>query len=327
VLVLAGFGAARARASLHGGPVARLASSVLFGVADNSAAMFRDPRFRWLGPHVARLVVPWNVSRRPRELAWDAAWLTAARAAGIRALVAFGPDPRHPGHLPSAREYAAAVGSFMTLFGWVRDYTPWNEENHPLQPTARDPRRAAEYFNALSSRCPQCSITAADVLDISNMAPWLRAFLRYARKPRLWGLHNYIDLWQGRHERTSLLLRTVPGQIWLTEVGGVVWRWERPYGARPATFVVRGERQAAVVASRLASLASVSSRITRIYYYQWRVPRTLAWARAHGTISWDSGLLRADCSARPAFYVLARMLGRARTGTPRARRDRAGNCV
>jgi hypothetical protein len=308
------------------GPVARLASHVAFGVSDNSPAIFRDPRFRWLGPRIARLVVAWDVVQRTRELGWDAAWLRAARAAGARPLVVFTADPRH-WRLPSVREYAAATGSFMSLFGWVRDYTAWNEENHPREPTARNPRRAAEYFNVLSARCPGCSVTAADVLDISNMASWLRGFLRYAHRPRLWGLHNYIDLWQGRYDRTSLLLRIVQGQVWFTETGGVVWRWERPYGSRRATFVVHPEQQAALVAARLARLAAISPRIARIYYYQWRVPRTLRWARSHGRISWDSGLMRPDCSARPAFAVIARMLGHDPARVPRARRDRAGDCV
>jgi hypothetical protein len=306
---------------------ARIASSVTVGISDNSASMFADPRLRWLGVHVARLVLPWDVVHRRSELGWDSAWLSAARAHGVRPLVAFNADPSHPHLLPSTAQYGAAIRAFMAMFPWVHDFSPWNEENHPLQPTSTNPRRAAEYFNLLSARCPACSVTAADVLDTSNMAPWLHGFLRYAHHPRLWGLHNYVDLWRGTDENTALLLRTVPGQVWFTEIGAVVWRWERPYGRHSASYIVRPESEAATVASRLAGLAAVSPRITRVYYYQWRVPHTLQWARVHHQLSWDSGLIRPDCSARPAFSVLAGMLGRDPARVPHVRLNRAGNCV
>jgi hypothetical protein len=304
-------------------PLRRLA----IGISDNSAAVFRDPRFRWLGVRVARIVVPWDLVRRPRELGWDGAWLQAARASGIRPLVVFNGDPGHPRSLPTLAAYASATEGFMRLFPWVLDYTPWNEENHPQQPTGSNPRRAADYFNELSRHCRACSITAADVLDIPNMASWVRSFLRFAHGPRLWGLHSYVDVGLASHERTSQLLHMVRGEVWFTEAGGVVWRWERPYGSRRSLFVVHPESHAAILARRLLALASISRRITRVYYYQWRVPHTLGWARAHGRLSWDSGLLRPDCSTRPAFFVIARAVGRNAARIPRARRDRSGDCV
>jgi hypothetical protein len=306
---------------------AHAAPRLALGISDNSTALFGDPRFRWLGVHVARVVVPWDIVRRPRELAWYSAWLQAARAQGVRPLVVFNADPSHPRRLPSLATYTGATESFMNLFPWVLEYTPWNEENHPLQPTANDPHRAAQYFNALSSYCRSCSITAADVLDIPNMATWVRSFLRFAHRPRLWGLHSYVDVGLGIHQRTSQLLRMVHGQVWFTEAGGVVWRWERPYHSHRATFVVHPETHAAVLARRLLSLAAISPRVTRVYYYQWRVPHTLRWARAHGQLSWDSGLLRPDCSTRPAFFVIAQAVGRSAIHVPRARRDRSGNCI
>jgi hypothetical protein len=303
------------------------ASRLAIGISDNSADLFRDPRFRWLGVRIARIVLPWDIVSRPRELAWETAWLQGARADGVRPLVAFNGDPSHPRFAPSLAAYVAAVVAFKKLFPWVVDYTPWNEENHPLQPTSSDPRRAADYYNVLSGHCHGCSITAADVLDIPNMTTWLRGFLRFAYRPRLWGLHSYVDVGLGDHERTSQLLRMVRGQVWFTEGGGVVWRWERPYQSSRATYIVHPESHAAELARRLLSLAGISRRITRVYYYQWRVPHTLQWARAHGRISWDSGLLRPDCSTRPAFSVIARAVGRNPTRMPRASYSRAGGCV
>jgi hypothetical protein len=216
----------------------------------------------------------------------------------------------------------------MALFPWVHDYSAWNEENHYLEPTSRDPRRAAQYFNLFAKLCATCNVTAADVLDISNMSEWTRKFLRYAHRPRLWGLHNYTDLSAGSHARTSQFLRIVPGTVWFTETGGVVWRYEHPNSGRRGYFIVHSESYAAEVAGHLVALAHVSSRVTRIYYYQWRVPSTLAWARAHhARLSWDSGVLRPDCSIRPAFGVIARAMGKNPSRAPRYKRDHAGNCV
>jgi hypothetical protein len=307
-------------------PRAHASTRVTWGISDNTVAMFGDPRFRWLRPSVARLVVPWDVVNNPTELAWDTAWLEAARADGVRALVVFEKNPRHPRQLPSVSAYGRAVGAFISRFPYVRDYTPWNEENHFMQPTVKAPKRAAEYFNLLSAYCPACSITAADVLDVANMSEWVQKFLRYAHQPRLWGMHNYADLSSGRSTHTAQLLKLVPGQVWFTETGGVVWRYERPKGHR-GYYNLHSESYAAAGARRLTALAATSPRITRIYYYQWRVSRTLAWVRRHGKVSWDSGLLRPDCSVRQAFLVVARAMGRDALRVPRARRNATGNCV
>jgi hypothetical protein len=216
----------------------------------------------------------------------------------------------------------------MKLYPWVRDYSPWNEENHYLEPTSRDPQRAAQYFNLMTLLCRKCNVTAADVLDIPNMAEWTRNFLHFAHHPKIWGLHNYADLSAGSHERTSLFLSIVPGLVWFTETGGVVWRYEHPNSGRGGYFVVHSESFAAEVAGHLLGLAHISSRVTRIYYYQWRVPHSLSWARAtHGRLSWDSGLLRPDCGLRPGFGVIARAMGKNPSRAPRYKKDRTGNCI
>jgi hypothetical protein len=307
---------------------AHAASQLLIGISDNHPTTFADPRFRWLGMSVARLVVPWDIVKRRTELGWEGGWLQAARAAGVSPLTVSDKDPSHPRSLPSPAAYYKAVKAFMALFPWVHDYSPWNEENHYLEPTSRDPQRAAQYFNLFAKLCSGCNVTAADVLDIGNMAEWTGRFLHYAHHPRLWGLHNYTDLSAGSHARTSQFLSMVPGTVWFTETGGVVWRYEHPNSGRRGYFIVHSEGYAAEVAGHLVALAHVSSRVTRIYYYQWRVPNTLAWARSHhARLSWDSGLIRPDCSLRPGFSVIARALGRNPSRAPRYKRDRGGNCI
>lgn len=303
-------------ARLHAG------SWPLLGIGEDSPWMFSDPRFRWLGVRLAREVLAWDVVDRPAELAWRNTWLLAAHARGVRPLVVFSYDPAHPRYLPPVSRYAAAVRKFMRLYPWIGDYSTWDEENHYLQPTAKHERRAAEYFNFLSSACRRCSVTAADVLDEANMRHWLREFLRYAHRPRLWGLHNYFDLNGGGHQRTTEFLRLVRGDVWFTETGGLVWRYDR--GSH--RYLVRGEPYATRAATRLLSLVRVSRRITRVYYYQWRVPNPLSWVRRHGRITWDSGLVRPDCGLRPAFAVIARYVGRNPQRHPHAR-HRGERCV
>src|SRR3954453_18214691 len=81
------------------------------------------------------------------------------------------------------------------------------------------------YFDTLASACRGCDIVAADVLDTDDMPQWLRAFSKAAHHtPRIWGLHNYLDANRFRTTGTEAMLRTVKGQIWFTETGGLVHR-------------------------------------------------------------------------------------------------------
>ena len=110
-------------------------------------------------------------------------------------------------------------------YGWVRTIGVWNEANHRSQPTFRYPDQAARFFNIVRKRCHGCHIVAADVIDDANMVRWLTQFRAVARGAHLWGLHNYRDGNPRRGQRyggTKLLLKTVRGQVWHTETGGIV---------------------------------------------------------------------------------------------------------
>jgi hypothetical protein len=319
VLALVGAGIGPGAMAARG----RASSTTQWGISDDGAATFSDPRFHWLHMRNARLIVAWDVMYRRSELASREEWLKAALAAGVKPLVVFTADPKHPRWLPSVAVYSRAIRAFMRHYPWVHDYTPWNEENHYLQPTAHNPKRAAQYYNMVAAHCSSCAITAADVLDEGNMARWIEQFLLYAHHPHIWGLHNYLDLNHGGHNQTSLFLRMVPGEVWFTETGGLVWRYER--GSH--RFLVRGNSYASHAASRLVALAAISKRVTRIYYYQWRVPVTLSQAKRHRGVTWDSGLIDPNCKVRPAFDVVARAMGHNPRYVPRAKRDKTGNCV
>ncbi|HEX4110581.1 MAG TPA: hypothetical protein VHX88_20805, partial [Solirubrobacteraceae bacterium] len=194
------------------------------------------------------------------------------------------------------------------------------EEDAGGEPTAGDPALAARYFNWLQRHCQGCTVLAADLLDGPAMISWLRRFLKVAHKPRLWGLHPYYEGAYGGDGKLEDMLRLVHGRVWFTETGAPVWR----YVLLRRRFDAPGQRSQTQELSRELSLARLSSRITRVYVYQWRNPGTLAQSRARLALhepvrdTWDSGLLRPGCSTRPAFALLARAVGLNPAGAPPA---------
>src|SRR3954451_1806933 len=167
------------------------ARAVEVGIADQHAATFADPVYRSLGLGYARIVVPWDVATTdPASLD---AWLAAARAAGARPLVSFGVDrrqrcPARPCTPPTAEEHAAAIAAFRARWPQVIDLGVWNEPNVATQPTSGDPALVTRYWQAATAVCPACRVVAAEVLDSTDAASYLRGMLRAtAVAPRLWG--------------------------------------------------------------------------------------------------------------------------------------------
>jgi hypothetical protein len=244
-------------------------------------------------------VVPWNAALHADRRDWVRRWLSAARAAGIEPLIAFGRFSGQSMSPPSVSAYRRAFMAFRQAFPQVREYTPWNEANHQSQPTFRRPGRAAAYYEVMRAGCPGCMIVAADVLDNHSAPRWLRAFMRalHGPPPQLWGLHNYIDV--NRHHPvarggTARMLGVVPGQVWLTETGGLVKTAALPYN----------ERRAAQATRYLFTIAGAwSARISRIYLYNWRGVLTARQARREPK-AWDSGMTEPNGKPRPAYYAL-----------------------
>jgi hypothetical protein len=266
----------------------------LLGVGDQMASMFSQQLFTQLRVRLARLVVPWDAMGSPAVTAW----LTAARYAGVDPLIAFGHGvadrcPDSPCRLPAVRAYKAQFRAFRRQFPWVRTITPWNEPNHASQPTAQVPRRAARYYNAVRAACRRCKVVAGDMLDSSNLRRYLASYRRALNEvPAVWGLHNYFDTTYGGSAGLKTMLKTVEGQVWLTETGGIVTRrsGERiglPYDEGRAA---RGVRRAIAMAD------ARPRRVTRVYLYQW-------WG---GYDVFDAGLLRPDGKPRPGYRVLLR---------------------
>ena len=107
----------------------------------------------------------------------------------------------------------------------MKTYSPWNEVNHKSQPTFKSPKRAAQYYNEVrkGARKGGYRVMAADLLDTGNFSRYLSEFKRHVKgSPKLWGLHNYGDVNYRRSTFTRPMLRSVPGEVWLTETGGIV---------------------------------------------------------------------------------------------------------
>jgi hypothetical protein len=295
VILVATTGAASAR---RNGP--------LIGIGDQHPLMFTSKPWKRLDLRAARYIAPWDVLRDGRQLALLDSWVAAARRAHVRMLIGFGHSLRSrklAGRLPTQRQFATEFKALRRRYPSVEGWLAWNEANNPGALTAHRAGRAAQYFDAVASNCRGCKIVAADLLDTSNMIPWLKSFRRHAHaKPRIWGLHNYGDTNGFKEKNTEALLAHTRGQIWFTEAGGVVLR--RVYKGRKVIARYRyGTRHAAQATAQIFRLACLSSRITRVYVYNWQAPR-------HVT-SWDSGLFDGRGRMRPAYSVLRHWIARA----------------
>jgi hypothetical protein len=281
------------------------ASVFRFGLSDYEPSTFSDPRVGELGVHLARDVVPWNVTSNRRDLAQVTAWLNAVKHAyHITPFITF-QHASNNGRAPSPGQFLTAFLRFRKLFPWVEEFAPWDEATHATQPTAHNPWLAASYYNVLASHCPGCEITAPDILDSDgNIEAWIGSFLERAHPaPKIWPFNPYHSV---SVDSPTLIERflavTRRGQVWFSEVGGVVW-WR--FKGR---LIYHGSAYSARVAHNIFELASLSRRITRVYYYHWRSPGSPY--KLPRKITWDAGLIDVYGKARPALAILARELHR-----------------
>lgn len=305
-LALGGLLAAVATAAKSPSPrAAKAGVSYRFGLSDYEPSTFSDPRVGELGVHLARDVVPWNAALNKRDLAQVTAWLDAVKHAyHIIPLITF-QHADNNGPAPSPGQFLSAFKRFRKLFPWVTEFVPWDEATHATQPTAHHPWLAAEYYNALAANCRGCEITAPDILDSDgNVEAWVGSFLERAHPyPKIWPFNPYSSVSTDSPALIESFLAATRGQVWFSEIGGVVW-WRFK-----GKLIDHGEAFAARAAENIFKLASLSPRITRIYYYHWRSPGTPT-AKAARKATWDAGLIKANGAARPALYVVARELHR-----------------
>jgi hypothetical protein len=272
---------------------ASAAFSVGFG--EQRWTMFTDPNWQSLGLKQARLVVGWDALSSTWQRREVDQWMSSAEAAGAQPLIAFtrSRTPWRTRRVPTAREYKREFLKFRDRYPFVTDFLTWNEANHCSQPVCHKPKMVAKYFDVLAANCPGCKIVAADLLDVESMVGWLREFRRAAvHRPRIWGIHNYVDANRFRTTGTRAMLRTVKGEIWFTETGGVVKRSR----SSPIKFPDGAEHAASVTNFVLTKLARISPRVKRVYLYHFQNQGPKA--------TWDSGVLDPHGRPRPAYKVV-----------------------
>jgi hypothetical protein len=273
------------------------ADALTIGIADQKPDMFTDARFLANDLQYARRAVPWDALTSPTQTAALDAWLQGARDAHVNALLSFTHSSNNRRALPTPERLLYEFRRFRARYPWVSDYASWNEANHCGEPTCHRPALVAGYWRKLSGECPECRILAAEVLDMPNMTSWVKAFRRAAKvEPRYWGIHNYLDANRLRTTGTRRLLKSVRGQVWFTETGGIVSRTNR----RKVTFPESAQHAATATRFLFDELIPLSRRITRVYLYHWN--------SNPGAKTWDSALIGPTGKPRPAYRVLQRVL-------------------
>lgn len=277
--------------------VATPALALEVGISDQRTGVLDDRRIGELPIDRARLVVSWDVAiARPTGVD---AWLRRAAQRRLTPHIAFEKQPGCDAACPrpSSDEYAAAFAAFRARWPGVREFTPWNEPNHPDQPTSGSPAAAAAFHDVLRRACPECTVVAGDVLDNSSMKTWFAEYRAALNEPPMaWGIHNYGDVSYGRPSYTEWLLDQVTGPVWVTETGGIV-----RFASGGTVHLPYDEARAAASVDRALDLALAHpDRIPRLYVYQWQA--------APGD-DFDAGLVRTDGSARPSLERLQARLG------------------
>jgi hypothetical protein len=280
------------------------------GLGEQNPAMYDTPAWQSLGLKRARYLVPWDYYKNAGQAAEVAGYMTRARQAGQDLLVSFTArrgcyvngrySSRKACRAPSAKVFRASFRRFDNAYPWVKTYSAWNEVNHKSQPTFKSPRLAVRFYDVIrkDSRRRRFRVMALDLLDTGNMSRYLRGFRARAKgNPRLWGLHNYGDVNRRRSTYTKALLRTVPGEVWLTETGGIV---------KLLPSFPRSETRAAARTRGMFSLVNrydtrrrgMRSKITRLFVY--------SWFGADPSARFDAGLVNPDGSPRKAFATFKR---------------------
>jgi hypothetical protein len=263
---------------------------LIVGIGDQDPGFFSKPLFARLAIKHARLIASYDTVDVSFDRDLADAWLAAAEKAGIEPFVAFGHSRRagRQHHLPSVSEYRRAFRAFRERYPQVRLYAAWNEPNNQSQPTDKNPKRAAQFTNALKEECPDCTVIAGDVLDEPDAPAWLTTYSRFLNaKPVAWGIHDYSATNRFEPRRLTDVMAVVEGDVWLTETGGVA-----KFGR---AFPYDLQRQAKAT-RYVFTLARRHRRITRVYLYNWTgAPRSARF---------DAGLTNPDGSPRPAYEIV-----------------------
>ena len=278
------------------------------GLGEQNPAMFDSPSWQSMKLKRVRYLVPWDYAKHRGQRDEVNYFMARARQAKQDLLVTFTArrgcysasgrySKKKACRAPSAKAYKKAFLAFDKKFAWVKTYSTWNEINHKSQPTFKSPKKAAGYYNVLRkyTRKKKIRVMAADMLDTGNMARYLKTFKRKAKgSPKLWGLHNYGDVNRRRTTFTKQMLRTVPGEVWLTETGGIV-KLLPSFKRSPSRAKARTKGMFKLVNRYDTRRRGMRSKITRLFVY--------TFFGEPSTARFDAGLVDEHGTPRPAFSV------------------------
>jgi hypothetical protein len=279
------------------------------GIADENGAVFTNSYFQVLGAKQARYITNYDAAlKNPGP---TNAWMAAARAAGERIMVAFNPGygthcPSSPCTLPSAGQYTKAFKAFHKSYPYVKIFQPWNEVNSTTQPTWTKPQNVVTYYSIVKKYCHGCTVLGADIEDLTtphkaNYVVYIKTLLADFKKahvavPQVWGIHNYVDVNYFHSTNTAQMLKLLPGQIWLTETGGLAFfetsslQVRLPYSA---------DRQNKATHWMMTLALRYPKRIARLYIYNF-----LNGGPPGPSNRFDSALLDSSGTPRLAWYAL-----------------------
>jgi hypothetical protein len=293
---------------------AHVASSYLTGVGDQHTEMFTNPLWIQLHTKIARYIAPYDAAVRPYSLQLAREWIGEAEADHQQVLVAFYHSEYTPTKMPSVAVYQSDVKKFLALFPKVKQYQPWDEANRGtivevvkgkrhVALVSPSPMQSAQYYKALKGVCHGCTILGLDVLDQPSVTPTLSYIAQFKQDigrvkttmPNLWGLHNYSDTNRFQTSRTSAILAAVPGNVWLTETGGIV-----QFGGAFPNKKGAGLTRASKALSFMFKIAGSHARIKRLYIYDW--------TGGGGSTRFDAGLMNAKDQPRAGYVVVCKQL-------------------
>ncbi|HEY5316372.1 MAG TPA: hypothetical protein VIJ20_00215 [Solirubrobacteraceae bacterium] len=288
---------------------ATASARLIAGISDEGGSVFANPYFKLLGVRQARYITNYDAAlRNPFD---TDSWMAAARAAREQIIVAFNPGdgthcPSSPCTLPSASQYTKAFRAFHKRYPYVKIFQPWNEVNSTTQPTSSKPQAVVTYYRIVKKYCKGCTVLGADIEDLTtphrdDYVVYIKTLLADFKKahvavPKVWGIHNYEDVNYFHSTNTVQMMKLLPGQIWLTETGGIAF-FET--GALKVLLPYNLERQDKATDWMMKLALRYPKRIARLYIYNF-----LNGGAPGPNNRFDSSLLAPDGTPRLAWYAL-----------------------
>ncbi|ADB49856.1 fibronectin type III domain-containing protein [Conexibacter woesei] len=294
-------------------------------------------------PH-ARAIVAYDSADSPATMASIHQWVQRMQSRGRQVLISFNHNNSAP---PDPTTYGQRIRAFRDWMidhgSAIPEFTAWNEPNHPaendttrvrLNPSAANQAPlAAQYWKRLNSLCQiavngqRCAAIAGDFSDPNpTLSGHISFFNRYVADytaelsvgtdratPSKWAIHPYSAIANKNFSVVESWINSNTGSadVWLTELGAKFcrenWGFENLAGT-PGNAITAAAYQDDRARALKGSLAGLSSRVTRAYYYTLGAPAADPHKHCDIEPGWDTQLLGDQygygSAERPAFRAL-----------------------